>query len=205
LSNFSFPNLQWKAAEPGVPSVYRATLNINEVADTFLLSLDLGQGIAFVNGHFLGQYWNIGPEVTVYIRQQLLKKGNNEIVLVESSGLPAVPRLAFLNYPILDISKARVKGVPGALTARDSQNEVWSYISGPGEFTPAQGWNTSLDFSETGWSKGAAPFGVNGKIRGEGKGKIYLRRVATLQISEIGKIVALAKHSSGCTLYINGV
>jgi beta-galactosidase len=60
-----------------------------------------GKGYAWVNGHNLGRYWNIGPQQTMYVPGCWLKKGANEIIILDLLG-PEKPVIAALDHPILD-------------------------------------------------------------------------------------------------------
>lgn len=43
------------------------------------------KGIAYVNGFNLGRYWPaVGPQITLYVPGDILVKGKNEIVIIET-------------------------------------------------------------------------------------------------------------------------
>ena len=69
------------------PQLFYAPFQIDSdtpIEDTYLLMGDQWQhGIAFLNGFNLGRYWNIGPQLTLYIPKELLFKGFNHIQLFE--------------------------------------------------------------------------------------------------------------------------
>ncbi len=54
--------------------------------DTFLDMTGWGKGIAFINGFNLGRFWEIGPQMTLYIPGPLLQSGLNEIIIFETEG-----------------------------------------------------------------------------------------------------------------------
>jgi len=54
-----------------------------EPADTFFDMSKQGRGILWVNGHNLGRYWNIGPQLRLYCPAEWLKTGKNLIEIVE--------------------------------------------------------------------------------------------------------------------------
>jgi beta-galactosidase len=60
-----------------------------------------GKGVIWVNGHNLGRYWNIGPQQTVYVPVEWLKKGSNEIVVLELLK-PQQKQLSAIQKPILN-------------------------------------------------------------------------------------------------------
>jgi beta-galactosidase len=66
-----------------MPVVKRGTFNLSEVADTYLDMSRWGKGVVWVNGHNLGRYWSIGPQQTLYLPGEWLKKGQNNIVVFE--------------------------------------------------------------------------------------------------------------------------
>ena len=70
----------------GIPAFYRTTLEISDVADTFI-EFPGKKGVVWVNGHNLGRYWNIGPGNTLYVPGPFLKQGINEIMVFETEEL----------------------------------------------------------------------------------------------------------------------
>jgi beta-galactosidase len=42
-----------------------------------------GKGQVFVNGHHLGRFWQIGPQQSLYLPAQYLKKGKNRIMIFD--------------------------------------------------------------------------------------------------------------------------
>jgi beta-galactosidase len=57
--------------------------------------------VVWVNGHNLGRYWSIGPQQTLYVPFEWLKKGANEIVVLELLK-PQQTDLQGIATPILD-------------------------------------------------------------------------------------------------------
>ncbi len=96
-----------KAGVPG-PAFYRATVKLEQVGDTFLDMRPWGKGVAWVNGHCLGRFWRIGPTQTMYVPGPWLKRGRNELVVVDLLG-PEHPGLAGLAEPILDQLRPEAK------------------------------------------------------------------------------------------------
>jgi beta-galactosidase len=83
------------------PAFYRASINLQEVGDTFLDVSGWGKGLVWVNGHNLGRYWKIGPQQTMYIPAAWLKRGDNEIVVLDLLGMPS-PSIEGVAAPILN-------------------------------------------------------------------------------------------------------
>ena len=93
--------LRFGAAKPGEPGFWKLTVNVDEPRDTFLDLRPWTKGFVWVNGHNLGRYWNIGPQQTMYLPGPWLKRGTNEIVVLDLFG-PAKPELGGLAEPILN-------------------------------------------------------------------------------------------------------
>ncbi|OHT07345.1 Beta-galactosidase [Tritrichomonas foetus] len=67
-----------------VPSFYRATFQVDEVADTFVNPKGFSKGVAIVNGNIIGRYWTVGPQLTLYCPKPFLHKGENELIIFEA-------------------------------------------------------------------------------------------------------------------------
>ena len=61
---------------------HRATFEIDEIGEAFLMRPGT-KGLVWVNGFNLGRYWSKGPTETLYIPSPVLKKGTNEIIVLE--------------------------------------------------------------------------------------------------------------------------
>ena len=85
------------------PILRRGIFNLNETADTYLDLSNWGKGVVWVNGHNLGRYWNIGPQQTVYLPGEWLKKGNNEVVVLELLKTNQAT-LKGIKMPVLDVN-----------------------------------------------------------------------------------------------------
>ncbi|MED1203383.1 glycoside hydrolase family 35 protein [Heyndrickxia acidicola] len=70
------------------PKFFRGILEIQEDAapDTFVQLDGWTKGNVFINGFNLGRYWSVGPQATLYLPGPLLKKGKNELVVLELEG-----------------------------------------------------------------------------------------------------------------------
>lgn len=80
---------------------YKGTFNIKKVGDTFINMEHWGKGLVWVNGHPMGRFWNIGPQQTLYMPGCWLKKGENEIIVLDIVG-PESPVVEGLDTPIID-------------------------------------------------------------------------------------------------------
>ena len=83
------------------PALYRGTFSLRTTGDTYLDMHGFGKGFAFVNGHNLGKYWNIGPTQTLFVPAVWLKKGINEVAIFDqlNSGHKEV---GTLDHPVLN-------------------------------------------------------------------------------------------------------
>ena len=70
------------------------------MGDAFLLRPGV-KGLVWINGINLGRYWDRGPTETLYIPSPVLKKGRNEIIVLELEKLNS-NRISFSPQAILD-------------------------------------------------------------------------------------------------------
>ncbi len=93
------------AAAADSPALYRGTLNVPDdvPADTFLDMRDWTKGIVWVNGHNLGRFWSIGPQQTLYLPGCWLRKGGNEVVVLDFFGPRAKSEIASVGKAVLDV------------------------------------------------------------------------------------------------------
>jgi beta-galactosidase len=61
------------------------------------------KGIAWVNGHNLGRFWSIGPQQTLYVPGCWLRKGGNEIVVLDFFGPRGKCEVDFVGKAVLDV------------------------------------------------------------------------------------------------------
>jgi beta-galactosidase len=93
--------LEFKSASAvKFPSFFRGTFNIETPADTFVSFPGWTKGVAWINGFNLGRYWNRGPQRTLYVPSPVLKKGDNEMIIIELQGVEK-PEVEFLDHPEL--------------------------------------------------------------------------------------------------------
>ena len=70
----------------GKRGYYRGYFNLKKVGDTFLNFETWGKGQVWVNGHAMGRIWSIGPQQTLYVPGCWLKKGKNEVIVLDVAG-----------------------------------------------------------------------------------------------------------------------
>lgn len=68
------------------PAFYRGAFQVIDPLDTFLSLPGWNKGVAWINGFNLGRYWRRGPQQTLYVPAPLLRKGKNELILLELHG-----------------------------------------------------------------------------------------------------------------------
>lgn len=90
-----------QAGNYAAPVLKKGFFNLNKVADTYLDMSNWGKGVVWINGHNLGRYWQVGPQQTIYVPAEWLKKGTNEIEIFEQlkTNLSVV---SSVKQPILD-------------------------------------------------------------------------------------------------------
>ena len=70
----------------GKRGYYRGYFNLKKVGDSFLNFETWGKGQVYVNGHAMGRIWSIGPQQTLYVPGCWLKKGKNEVIVLDVVG-----------------------------------------------------------------------------------------------------------------------
>jgi len=95
------PPLQFRRGPSKGAAFWRGGFTASHPADTFLDMSSWGQGIVWINGRCLGRYWSIGPTQTMYLPGPWLRRGHNEVVVLDLTG-PTRARIAGLRAPILD-------------------------------------------------------------------------------------------------------
>lgn len=81
LANLSSIRFSHRLA--GALAFHRGYFELESVGDTFLDMRGWGMGCVWVNGHNLGRYWKIGPQQSLYTPGCWLKKGRNEVIVLD--------------------------------------------------------------------------------------------------------------------------
>ncbi len=121
---------------------YRATFNLKKVGDTFLNMEAFGKGQVYVNGHALGRFWSIGPQQTLYLPGCWLRKGKNEVIVLDVVGPKgeSAPTAFAQDHPELDklnLEKSSKHNAPGDRPDLNSATPVLQ-----SSFAPGNGWQT---------------------------------------------------------------
>jgi beta-galactosidase len=75
--------LKFNAKSKPAPAFYRGVFKLTSIGDTYLDMRGWGKGFVWVNNHNLGRYWRIGPQQSLFVPATWLKKGRNEIVILD--------------------------------------------------------------------------------------------------------------------------
>ena len=68
-------------ARPGL--FFRGSFDMEKPADTFIDLTGYRKGVVWVNGHNLGRFWDIGPQVRLYCPAPFLKAGRNDVLVLD--------------------------------------------------------------------------------------------------------------------------
>lgn len=98
LGNLKYESTNTTKTSPGI---WNGEITLDKIGDIFLDVSTWGKGIVWINGHCLGRYWNIGPTQTMYVPGPWLKKGKNEVFILDLIG-PEDTVLKGLDKPILN-------------------------------------------------------------------------------------------------------
>jgi beta-galactosidase len=76
------------------PTFYRGEFTLDQVGGTFLDMRSWSMGVAWVNGHNLGRFWDRGGLRSLWVPGQWLKAGRNEIEILELHGPPKAAQVS---------------------------------------------------------------------------------------------------------------
>ena len=86
LKGLSFKPTQSTSGALTMPAFYRGRFTLTETGDTFLDMRGWGKGYVWINDQNLGRFWRIGPQQTLFLPASWLKRGRNEIVILDLNG-----------------------------------------------------------------------------------------------------------------------
>ncbi len=125
---------------------YRGYFNLKKVGDTFLNFETWGKGQVYVNGHAMGRIWSIGPQQTLYVPGCWLKKGKNEVIVLDVVGPrePVVWGQAEPELNKLQLEKSNKHNAIGDKPDLNSATPVTVSGGSPAGATaaPGNGWQT---------------------------------------------------------------
>ncbi len=133
---------------PSKIGYYKATFKLKKTGDTFLNMETWGKGQVYVNGHALGRFWSIGPQQTLYCPGCWLKKGDNEIVVLDVVG-PKDPVVWGQTKPELDKLQLEKSAKHNNIGDKPDLNSATPIAKGA--LKSGNGWQTiKFDASATG-------------------------------------------------------
>ena len=133
---------------PSKIGYYKATFKLKKTGDTFLNMETWGKGQVYVNGHALGRFWSIGPQQTLYCPGCWLKKGDNEVVVLDVVG-PKDPVVWGQTKPELDKLQLEKSAKHNNIGDKPDLNSATPVAKG--ETQSGNGWQTiKLGASATG-------------------------------------------------------
>ncbi len=118
---------------------YRGYFNLSKVGDTFLNFETWGKGQVYVNGHAMGRIWSIGPQQTLYIPGCWLKKGKNEVVVLDVVG-PREPIVWGQAQPELNKLQLEKSNKHNNIGDKPDLNSATPVMTGA--FKAGNGWQT---------------------------------------------------------------
>jgi len=62
---------------------FKGSFELGQTADTYFDMSGFKKGVVWVNGHNLGRYWYVGPQQRLYCPASWLKKGKNEMMVLD--------------------------------------------------------------------------------------------------------------------------
>ena len=119
---------------------FKGEFTLKKVGDTFLNFEAFGKGQVWVNGHAMGRIWHIGPQQTLYVPGCWLKKGKNEVIVLDIVGPKAEPIVFGQTEPELNklnLERSATHNQPGDKPDLNSATPV-----AEGQLMAGNGWQT---------------------------------------------------------------
>ena len=138
-NNEYIENFKDDAKMMGGRGYYRGYFNLKKVGDTFLNFETWGKGQVYVNGHAMGRIWSIGPQQTLYIPGCWLKKGKNEIIVLDVVG-PKQPVVWGQDKPELNKLQLEKSNKHNNIGDKPDLNSATPVVAGA--FKGGNGWQT---------------------------------------------------------------
>ena len=130
--------LSTREGQGGESGYYRGYFNLKKTGDTFLNLENWGKGQVYVNGHAIGRHWYIGPQQTLYVPGCWLKKGQNEVIVLDVMGPRGERTIEGLQKPIIDrlnLDRPQTHRLEGQTLDLSGEKPVLE-----GEFKSGNGW-----------------------------------------------------------------
>ncbi|MGH8079717.1 MAG: hypothetical protein ACREP7_04005, partial [Lysobacter sp.] len=99
LSDLSHLRYSHRTQPQSGPAFWHGEFKLDRVGNTFLDTRGWGKGHVWVNGHHLGRYWKIGPQQSLFVPAPWLRRGENEVVVLDVEKGEATRSLQGLSDP----------------------------------------------------------------------------------------------------------
>lgn len=77
-------NLEFNATESDrKPSFFKGTFNLDNPTDTYLDISGWGMGEVWINGKYMGSFWEEEKQQSIQVAKEKLKKGENQVIIFE--------------------------------------------------------------------------------------------------------------------------
>lgn len=140
VDNRIHKDVEVMAHPKGRRGYYRGYFTLGKTGDTFLDMQAFGKGLVYVNGHAIGRYWNIGPQQTLYVPGCWLKKGRNEVIVLDVIGPAGKAVCSGRAEPELD--KLNVTSPATHRKPGETLDTKALPLAAQGSFAPGNGWQT---------------------------------------------------------------
>lgn len=140
VDNRIHKDVEVMAHPKGRRGYYRGYFTLGKTGDTFLDMQAFGKGLVYVNGYAIGRYWNIGPQQTLYVPGCWLKKGRNEVIVLDVIGPAGKAVCSGRAEPELDklnVTRPATHRKPGEMLDTKALP-----LAAQGSFAPGNGWQT---------------------------------------------------------------
>ena len=128
-------------SSPSTPNgYYRGEFTLKKVGDTFLNFETWGKGQVWVNGYPMGRIWSIGPQQTLYVPGCWLRKGKNEVVVLDIIG-PRQPVVWGQDKPELNKLQIEKGNKHNHIGDKPDLNSATPVATG--SFKAGNGWQTA--------------------------------------------------------------
>lgn len=140
----TYASMKYTSSTGKGPAMYKGIFTLNETGDTWLDVSKWGKGMVWVNGYNIGRYWQIGPQQTLFMPGCWLKKGVNDIMVLDliETGTHTI---SGVSTPVLDVIKADASLVH----RKEGENLILKdeLPAFKGTFSNAKGWQ-EINFEE---------------------------------------------------------
>lgn len=121
---------------------YRGHFTLKKTGDTFLNMESWGKGQVYVNGHAIGRFWNIGPQQTLYVPGCWLKKGSNEVIVLDVIG-PKGEKTCF-GQSTPELNKLNIERPATHRKPGETLDTKTLPLAAEGSFAEGNGWQTVM-------------------------------------------------------------